>query len=244
MCRMVGVVFQNEFPLGALRDLQHVSEIGIVPGEEEPGHNDGWGLVSFRSGSPRYVGRSPRPLRMDPSFDSALQDVQRLTSPNILIAHARAASKGGAKMENTHPFIANGIALGHNGTVYDLEPPEGTTPKGESDSEVLTILVSERCKEGHDLGSALEAVITEEIVPRGFTAAILIASDGRKLYGYRDYTDEAKSSYYDLRIARCADFVVLFQETFMGYSGDQSQVKKGELVSVSLDLTVERRLVR
>ena len=244
MCRMVGVVYRGAFPTGTLRDLQHVSEIGRIPDEEEPGHNDGWGIVSFMAGSPRYVGRSPRPMRMDPSFDSALAEIPKLSSPNILIAHARAASAGGAKMENTHPFIVDGMVLGHNGTVYDLGPPKRTKPKGESDSEILAILVAERFEEKRDLRSAMKSVITEELATKKFSAAILLASDGRKLYGYRDYADEAKADYYDLRMARCAEYVVLFQQTFVGYAGDVLQLRRGELASVSLDLSVEREMVR
>jgi len=243
MCRMVGVVFRNGFPMGTLKDLQHVSEVGRIPGEEEPGHNDGWGIVSFMGGSPRYVGRSPRPMRMDPSFDSALEDVKRLPSPNILIAHARAASKGDAKMENTHPFVVDGIVFGHNGTVYDLVPPKGISPKGESDSEVLALTLAERLREKRDLKSALRSVILEDILTKKFTAAILLVSDGRNLYGYRDFSDESKGDYYDLRISRCADYVALFQQTHMGYSGDVSQLKKGEMAAVSLDLSVAREIV-
>lgn len=243
MCRMVGVVFRGDFPTGTLRDLQHVSEIGRVPDEDEPGHNDGWGIVSFMAGSPRYVGRSPRPMRMDPSFDSALADVPRLSHPNILIAHVRAASRGSAKMENTHPFIVDGIVLGHNGTVYDLLPPKDASPKGESDSEVLAMLVAERFEEKRDLRSALRSVIVEDIFPRKFSAAILLVSDGRKLYGYRDFTDESKGDYYDLRIASCSDHVALFQETYAGYSVEVSQLRKGELATVSLDLSIEREMV-
>lgn len=244
MCRMVGVVFRESFPVDTLVDLRHVSEVGRVPGEEEPGHNDGWGIVSFMAGSPRYIGRSPRPMRMDPSFDSALADVRRIVPPNILIAHARAASSGGAKMENTHPFVVDGIVLGHNGTVYDLALPRNKAPKGETDSEILAMLLAERFQEKRDLASALQSLILEEISSRKFTAAMLLASDGKVLCGYRDFTDDAKADYYDLRIAKCTDHVALFQETYLGYSGEVSHLSKGELVTVSPDLSIRRVQVR
>lgn len=243
MCRVLGVVFTKEFPLGTLNDLRHVSEVGIVPGEPERGHNDGWGIVSFASGSPRYIGRSPRPMRMDPSFDAAITDVRKLDSPNILIAHARAASKGGPKMENTHPFIVGEIVLAHNGTVQDLRPPLGAIPKGESDSEILALLVSDRLRALTDLRAAIKSVIVEEILHRSFSAAVMLVSNGKTLYGYRDYGDPSKSDYYDLKIARCDDYVAIYQETLMEYPGDITQVQMGELVSVSEDLTVERELV-
>jgi len=243
MCRMVGVVFNGEFPAGTLNDLRHVAEIGAIPDESERGHRDGWGIVSFVNGSPRYLGRSPRPMHLDPSFDSAMQDVQRLGAPNILIAHARAASKGGAKMENTHPFVVDGIVLGHNGTVDGLESPKGKVPKGESDSEILAMLLAERYAESEDLGHAIKSLVSEDMRGKDFSAAILLVSDGKALFGYRDYKSDDRAPYYNLKIARCKDYVALYQETFLGYSGDVGQVSKGEIVSISLDLSVKRLML-
>jgi len=243
MCRMVGIVFGGGFPTDTLDDLRHVAEVGIVPDQEEQGHRDGWGIVSFMNGSPRYVGRSPRAMHLDPSFDAAIVDVQKLTAPNILIAHARAASKGSAKMENTHPFVMGGLVLAHNGTVHDLSPPKGAVPKGESDSELLALLLADRYAEKKNLEQALSSIITEDMARRKFSAAVLLVSDGKTLFGYRDYADEDRASYYDMRVAKCRDCVVLYQESVMGYQGEVSEVSKGELVSVSLDLSVRRRMV-
>ena len=244
MCRMVGVVFRDRFPRGTLTDLRHVSEIGKVPGEKEPGHKDGWGIVSFRNGSPRYIGRSTRPAFIDPSFDSALEDIPELDSPNILIAHARAASAGGATLANTHPFVVGGIVLAHNGTIKNFDPATKLKPKGETDSERLLLVLTDRLEETGDLRSALKSLIRDDIRRHKFSAAILLVSDGKNLYGYRDYSDSRKASYYDLRIAKCEDYVSLFQETCLGYDARTTRVKKGELVSVGLDLKIRREMLR
>lgn len=244
MCRMVGVVFRDRFPIGTLTDLRHVSEIGKVTGEKEPGHKDGWGIVSFRNGSPRYIGRSTRPAFIDPSFDSALEDMPELISPNILIAHARAASAGGATLPNTHPFVVGGIVLAHNGTIKNFNPVTKLKPKGETDSERLLLVLTDRLEEMGDLRSALKSLIRDDIRQHKFSAAILLVSDGKTLYGYRDYSDARKASYYDLRIAKCEDYVTLFQETYLGYHARTTRVKKGELVSVSLDLKIRREMLR
>jgi len=243
MCRMVGVAFTRQFPMGTLNDLRHVADVGKIPDEKEPGHRDGWGVVSFQSGSPRYIGRSPRPMHLDPSFDSALEDVARLESPNILIAHARAASTGSATIPNTHPFIVNDIVLGHNGTIKGPLPQTKRTPKGDTDSERLALLLGDRMDEMGALKTALKSVILEDIASNEFTAAILLASDGQRLYGYRDFAREDRADYYDLRIAKCDGYVAIFQESIMGYCGRVSRVKKGELVSVDLDLTVKREML-
>jgi len=244
MCRMVGVVFTDVFPMGTLTDLRHVAEIGKIPGEKEPGHRDGWGIVSFRDGTPRYIGRSPRPAFLDPSFDSALEDIPEIDPPNIVIAHVRAASTGSASIPNTHPFVVGGIVLGHNGTIKDFHPVTERKPKGDTDSERLALVLAERFEEKGDLKEALASVILEDIAGHDLTAAVLLVSDDKNLYGYRDFAKGRMADYYDLRIARCKDFVALYQETFLGYSGDISRVKKGELVSVGLDLRVEREMLR
>lgn len=243
MCRMVGAVFTEEFPVGTLEDLRKVAEVGVIPGEREVGHRDGWGLVSFANGGPKYLARSPESICTDPLFGSALSRASALSGPDIIIAHARAASRGGRRLENTHPFIVDGVVLAHNGTVNGLKPPRCAAPKGESDSELLALLLADLYADEKDLGRALESLVTEEISKTTFTGAVLLASDGRKLCGYRDYAREDRASYYDLRIAREGDSVVFFQESVMARRGEVSQVSKGELVEVSLDLSVRRRRV-
>ena len=166
MCRMVGVVFRNEFPMGTLTDLRHLSEVGKIPEEEQLGHRDGWGIVSFRNGTPRYVGRSSRPAFLDPSFDSALEDIPELAGQNILIAHVRAASEGTALLPNTHPFVVDGIVLGHNGTIENFHPRTTRKPKGETDSERLALLVADRYDEKGDLRMALKSVALSEVYSR------------------------------------------------------------------------------
>jgi len=243
MCRMVGIVFRSEFPMGTLTDLRHLSEVGKIPEEEQLGHRDGWGIVSFRNGNPRYIGRSPRPAFLDPSFDSALEDIPELAGPNILIAHVRAASEGAATLPNTHPFVVDGIVLGHNGTIEDFHPRTKRKPRGESDSERLALLVADRYDEKGDLRMALKSVILGELSAHEFSSAIMLASDGKTLYGYRDYTRKDRARYYTMRVCQCKDYVALFQQTHLGYKGKLSSVKKGELVSVGLDLRVKREQV-
>jgi len=244
MCRMVGVVFRDRFPLGTLTDLRHVSERGKIPGEKELGHKDGWGIVSFRSGSPRYIGRSTRPAFIDPSFDSALEDIPELDSPNILIAHARAASAGGVTLPNTHPFVVGGVVLAHNGTIKHFDPATKLKPKGDTDSERLLLVLTDRLEEMGDVKSALKSLVRDDILRHKFSAAVLLVSDGKNLYGYRDYSDSRKAWYYDLRIAKFEEYVSLFQETCLGYDARTIRVKKGELVSVGLDLKVRREMLR
>jgi glutamine amidotransferase len=240
---MLGIVFRREFPMNALIDLKEVARTGKIPGEEVPGHKDGWGIVSFRNGSPLYVGRSTRPIFLDKSFDSARQDVQKLGAPNILIAHARAFSTGAATIPNTHPFIMDGVALCHNGTVKNIKFHTRHAVKGETDSEKLLARLVDRTEESGDLERSIKDLISEDIHPSEYTAAIMFMSDGKKLFAYRDFSPGTSGEYYNLKMAVTPDSVAFFQETRTGYKGDVSQVESGELVTVDLDLKVKREML-
>lgn len=243
MCRMLGVVYKGAFPKEALSDLKRVSEIGKIPDEEKLGHRDGWGIVSFRNAAPFYIGRSAKWAAEDPAFDSALKDVARLDRPNILIAHVRALSHGVASIPNTHPFIMNGLVLGHNGTLDDFKPSTRHKPKGETDSEILMALLADRMDEKKDLRSAVRSLIKEDVADHDFSALILMISDGKKLYAYRDYGRGRSQDYYNLRLARAGDSVVLFQETRLKYECELPTIRKGELAIVDLNLNIEREML-
>ncbi len=245
MCRMVGAVFRERPSIDAFRDLQHVAEVGRVPeqGDQLPGHRDGWGIASFRAGSPRYMGRSERPMHMDPSYDSALHDVASLVGPGIVIAHARRGSEGSISLQNTHPFIMDGIVFAHNGTVKSFHPETKRKAKGQTDSERLFMALLDRHDEKNDLGDALRSLIREDVHRHDYSAVILLVSDGRTLFGYRGYAEEKNAWYYGLSVSRCPGIVTLFQETIQGYAGDIDQVANGEMVAVNLGLEVRKERV-
>ncbi len=243
MCRMLGVVYKGNFPNESLIDLRRVSEIGKIPDEEKLGHRDGWGMVSFRNGSPFYIGRSDKWAAEDPAFESASKDIRLLSRPNILIAHVRALSHGVASIPNTHPFIMDGLVLGHNGTLENFRPRTRHMPKGETDSEILMALLADRVQDEKNLRTAVRSLIKEDVADHEFSALILMISDGKKLYAYRDYGRGKSPDYYNLRIARTGDSVIMFQETRMKHECELPTIRKGELTIVDLDLNIEREML-
>jgi len=239
MCRVLGVVFRDSFPIETLSELKILSEIGSVPGESKRGHRDGWGIAAYRAGKPYYLGRNTRPAFVDPSYNEAIDAAGRIPPPNMLIAHVRAASSGGVSLENTHPFIIGELVFAHNGTVKGLPEDPQNRAKGQTDSELLAFLVADRLAEKKSLHNAVKSVIKEDVDGREFSAAVIVASDGHNLVGYRDFSDEDRASYYNLRLAKCKDSVSLLQEVAVGCEGELSEVKKRELVVVTSDLKVE-----
>jgi len=238
MCRLLGVVFLGGFPAETLSELKILSEIGTVPGEKRRGHRDGWGIATFKDGKPHYIGRSIKPAFSDPAYNKAMKAAKSLAPPNMLIAHVRAASSGGVTMENTHPFIVNGLIFAHNGTVRGLARDPAGRAKGETDSELVALLIADRMKETGSLRSAVKSVVKEEIDKRDFTAALFLVCDGRALVGYRDFSAPDRAGYYGLKMAKCEDSISLFQEIAVGCEGDRFDIGKRQLVSVSPDLAV------
>ena len=242
MCRMLGIAFRGAFPGEMLSDLRHVSEVGKVPdqGDEEDGHRDGWGMVSFGGGSPEYLGRSPRPIHVDPSFDSSAKAIPGLERPNILICHARRGTEGESNMQNTHPFVRGGIVFAHNGSVKEFHPETRFEPRGTTDSERVFLLFMDRYAELGDIRSALRSVLEDDIHDHEFTGLVFMISDGKHLYGYREYGPGRDGDYYNLQLVECADSVALFQETRLEFDRTVTQVGNGELVRVALDLDVHK----
>ncbi|MGD9962944.1 MAG: class II glutamine amidotransferase [Thermoplasmata archaeon] len=242
MCRMVGVVFRSSFPTESLTALRGVAETGTIPEEEERGHRDGWGIVSFSQGSPVLVGKSERPAHLDPSFDSAMSSAAATPPPNMVIAHVRAASAGSVSLANTHPFISGRLVLAHNGTVKGTIPNATRSPKGDTDSEKLLLLVADRYSRTNDLVASVVGLVREDLKDTTYRGLVLLVSDGSRLVGFRKVYHQDWEWYYKLRLAVRANEVMLFQEVPEGCAvdGQVSEVVDGELVSIEMGLDVTR----
>lgn len=243
MCRMVGVVFRRAFPYGMLEDLRFVAENGKVPdqGDEIDGHRDGWGMVSFSNGSPFYVGRSSRPVHIDPSFEAAAANIGSLERPNILMCHARRGSEGGPSLQNTHPFIYRNVTFAHNGSVKEYHPTTSYTPRGKTDSERVFAAFVDRYEDAGEIESALTALLKDVISDHDYTGLVFLISDGANLYGYREHGEGKDGEYYNLKYIACDDYVALYQESPCPEDDCVVQVDKGSLVRVSLDLEVQTK---
>ena len=243
MCRMVGVVFKDTFPSHALSDLRIVSEIGKVPdqGDEADGHRDGWGMISFSGDSPFYVGRSARPIHVDPSFDSAQDGVTKLERPNILICHARRGSEGEVALQNTQPFLGPGIAFAHNGSVKEFHPETSHTPRGSTDSERVFAAFMDRYEAIGDVEGALSALLADDIHGHVFTGLVFLISDGAYLYGYRDYGEGNDGNYYNMKYVAGDDCVMVYQQSPSQDDPLATTVERNSLIRVGLDLEVDTK---
>lgn len=157
MCRLLG--FISPTPTTAA-DLVGVDEcrqwqsMGTV-------HDDGWGTAWINIGAEAVARfRTPTEGADDPRLTRALD----ADASEGRICHLRMATTGLADLEeNTHPFLADGIAMAHNGSVHPIERLREYVSLGEideiggtTDSAIIFALVLRRLRQGEPL---LEAVV-------------------------------------------------------------------------------------
>ena len=131
MCRLYGV--QSLKPVrihrafAALRAQSHE-------------HKDGWGIARFDGEQLNTE------LSLDPAHNSPRFFELGAQQTRSLLAHIRLASVGGVCRNNAHPFVAEGWAFTHNGTIQRfaarkdkfealLTPARRAAIVGETDSE-------------------------------------------------------------------------------------------------------------
>src|SRR4051812_14327304 len=102
MCRLYGIhagkPVRMHRAFAALRSQSHE-------------HKDGWGVV-------RFVGDRPEvEVGIDPAHRSSKFFELASGEARSLLAHIRLASVGKVCPTNSHPFVAEGWAFTHNGTI-------------------------------------------------------------------------------------------------------------------------------
>lgn len=79
-------------------------------------HSDGWGISCYPDGAPLCERRATA-AHEDLWFSTT---AERIYS-HAVIAHVRRATVGGARLENTHPFLHGCWTFAHNGTLSGFE---------------------------------------------------------------------------------------------------------------------------
>jgi predicted glutamine amidotransferase len=152
-------------------------------------HRDGWGAAWWSSTTQGYVRGDQPAYRRDSGFRRVATTLSRL-HPATFVSHVRKRSMAPPLVGNSHPFVRDGWAFAHNGTLPWLETPTITDSERFFDTELVPGL-----RAGDDpvdvLGSALERV------PQTYTALNCVLTDGVRLVAMEAHL--TNPDYYALR---------------------------------------------
>lgn len=241
MCRLLGVVSAAPISIatavgdGVLKDFVALTKV----------HGDGWGVAVVDHDSADEGGRNIPHVTVsagsaldDPAFATATHDLRSFAS----LVHLRWATSGLAvEPRNSHPFLADGLAMAHNGSIKPmaplddmLEPSIAATLKGTTNSERYFVLIRQHRRSATTLvdavggavaqlrqshpESSLNALILGEdqlIVVHAHARSRLLAEDIEEISA-TDLPAEHLEDYFSLRIARPSAGVVVVASTGFG----------------------------
>jgi predicted glutamine amidotransferase len=152
-------------------------------------HRDGWGSAWWSSSTQGYVRGDEPAFRRKSGFRRVATTLSHL-QPVTFVCHVRKRSMAPARVSNSHPFVHEGWAFAHNGTLPWLETPTITDSERFFEAEILPGL-----RAGIDpvdvIGSALERV------PQTYTALNCVLTDGVRMFALESHL--INPDYYALR---------------------------------------------
>jgi predicted glutamine amidotransferase len=230
MCRMVGFASAEARDVSPYLDvLARFCASGnlVARWKKRDGgnHPDGWG-IAWREGDELRVVRSGKPAASDP-----LLSRQRVRTDRF-IGHVRFASNPETvHAGNSHPFIASGVALAHNGTFHGKIGAEGDERKVSDTLVFLELLVSrweDRSFEG--LSKALRGMLADRDLVGEFSAANLLIATGDRLFAFRRFRKDP--DYYTMYLREVAGEATAASQPLDGNDGWRL-LADGELVELS-----------
>jgi predicted glutamine amidotransferase len=187
-------------------------------------HPDGWG-VAYREEEEIRVVRSGKPAASDPLLS------QQNIRTDRFIGHVRFASNPDTvHAGNSHPFIASGIALAHNGTFYGKIGEEGDARK-VSDTLVFLELLADRWKERtlRGLEGFLREALSDVELVGAYSAANLLIASGDRIFAFRRFRRDPE--YYTLYVGERDGHPVVASQP-LDSEGGWRLLEEGELVDL------------
>jgi len=223
-------------------------------------HTDGWGIGWYPSvGSPVIV-KEPKSAVENELFEkTATKAISR-----ALIAHVRKASCGANTRENSQPFFDDRFVFAHNGEL-DYERAKSLLAneyfskiKGQSDSELYCLLLSQEINKAKDVLAGIRASVSRILSSGALNTSLnFVMSDGERVYALSYATDEALEKrrkeaqagsvgmehYYDLYYARITspERILVCSEKIPQIAGRENWgiVRNGELLAIDRHLHCE-----
>jgi predicted glutamine amidotransferase len=237
MCRLLGWVSDRPRALTDLLGAQELAEFT----ELSRHHADGWGIAWYDGNGEIQAKRSQGAAYQDDAYAEAVAGIASTGA----VLHLRWATTGiPVQPGNTHPFVRDGYAFAHNGSIW---PRDGlldlidTVPDlvGDTDSELyLLALLQRTAKLGFDDGLRETITdITAELTPSSLNALLLgdgaltamccnVGDAGCPADAGPDAAPEKLPGYYDLRLRRIGD-ATLVASSGWGDAAAWEQIENG-----------------
>ncbi len=204
-------------------------------------HGDGWGIAWISSAGWELY-KEAVALYKSENAKRVLQQINSM----LAISHIRKASPEFSEVsyENTHPFVADGWAFAHNGTIKSyselrrLLGDRASRLQGGTDSEALFHLVLKFVGEARDPVEGI-ALAVSEVDKLEYTSINSVFSDGSRLYALNKFRS-ADEEYYTMYIGRFmvegVELVAIASQPLGGLEGWE-RIGNGKLVVVDGTLT-------
>lgn len=227
------LAFASERPVDLAPSLAHLVRFSlqgtlVERWERRPGgnHPDGWGVAYRREGETVRIRGGP-PAAEDPRIREIADASDRF------LGHVRYASETGpVNEENAHPFVVDGVALGHNGTFRGRIGDEAGS-RQVSDTlvflEHLAATWKDRTLPG--LAEALSGLLSDGSLVGSYSAANLLILAGDSIFALRKYRKDR--DYYTLYLRAEGGAATVASEPLPGTAGWRP-MENGELVELSL----------
>jgi len=240
MCRMLATVGDFAGRRELFFKFQVLAATGKVSERSKPGHRDGWGIICYEHGLPKYVGRSSADAAGDVSYAMACDLLAGIKQPGVIMGHLRKASFGDRSIENTQPLLHGKWSFAHNGTIWS---PEYRGSNRRSDSviffqrliEAIEASSSNLPMEDVIVGTVRKArremVSNPDRMGRAYSSLTFIMSDGASLYALRDFASQHDADYYTLYYLRATNAIIFCQERII--DGEWKLIPNGNLATVN-----------
>ena len=203
MCRLLGIYGQTDMWREIALAFSEQAESGAIPpgNDQKPGHKDGWGIAMTNRDHSAMI---PVMRQMGSALEgSCYRDAINgaFEPPGILLCHLRKASDIiPITLANVHPFIHNGWAIIHNGTVYNAQslprdPGLMATSDG-SDTEHLFHYLFTRIDNTPPADMARTIAEAVAAIETDYSALNCLLSNGKDLFAIRHYRQW--ENYYTL----------------------------------------------
>jgi predicted glutamine amidotransferase len=195
MCRLLAIIHPYDVNVtrSALENFGALAKNGVTPSGTEPGHRDGWGIVSYEGDAIALLEKNILPATEDPKYLAAARQFSAQTV-SLIMGHLRKMTRGAKTMANTQPFTFGPYSFMHNGTLRDAETlsiadPYRAAQQGETDSEIIFCwLVQTIEKRGDFVEGFLEGV--RQLRTMDYTALNILMSDGKTIVALREVNSQ------------------------------------------------------